>query len=102
MVRRPDDTLWLKHALHEQVALDVFAVLFLSKIIEPIYGSKEYLKFTLLVSLMAGVTAFTSLILAYMFGPRLGFILCGCPVVLHCHSVETPTAHYILCKCQID
>mmetsp|Transcript_47784 Transcript_47784/g.121922 ORF Transcript_47784/g.121922 Transcript_47784/m.121922 type:complete len:316 (+) Transcript_47784:246-1193(+) len=59
------------------VALDIFAVLFLSKIIEPIYGSKEYLKYTLVVSTMAGVCGFTSLILAYMFGPRLGFILYG-------------------------
>jgi membrane associated rhomboid family serine protease len=57
------------------VALDVFAILFLSKIIEPIYGSKEYLKFTLVANLLAGLSGFTVLFLAYMFGPRLGFIL---------------------------
>lgn len=59
------------------VALDVFAILFLSKIIEPIYGSKEYLKFTLVANLLAGLSGFTVLFLAYMFGPRLGFILYG-------------------------
>jgi len=59
------------------VALDVFAILFLAKIIEPVYGSKEFLKFSLSVMLMAGFAMFGFLFLAYMFGPRLGFILYG-------------------------
>mmetsp|Transcript_5860 Transcript_5860/g.14258 ORF Transcript_5860/g.14258 Transcript_5860/m.14258 type:complete len:308 (+) Transcript_5860:167-1090(+) len=59
------------------MVFDVLAALFLAKVVEPIYGSKEFLKFTITVVMLAGATVFASLFVAYMFGPRLGFILYG-------------------------
>ena len=38
-----------------QVALEMLAVLFFTRLVEPVYGSKEYLKFLLVVDLSINV-----------------------------------------------
>jgi hypothetical protein len=41
------------------------AVLFIGKTLEPIWGSKEFLKFIVLVNLFTGASTFASMIFLY-------------------------------------
>lgn len=44
---------------HAQLAFEVLAVLFLTRLVEPVYGSKEFLKFLLVVDLSINVCVLT-------------------------------------------
>lgn len=48
-----------------QAIVNVLAVLFIGKTLEPIWGSKEFLKFIVLVNLFTGASTFATMIFLY-------------------------------------
>ncbi len=48
-----------------QVLVEVLGLLLLSRLVEPIYGSKEFLKFLVIVELLASTATFVAVYLAY-------------------------------------
>jgi len=62
--------------------LGVVGVLLLAKVLEPIWGSKEFLKFILLVNTAVGLSTLSLLYLLYVCGvdPKgnLLYVSCSC------------------------
>jgi Eukaryotic integral membrane protein (DUF1751) len=48
-----------------QLLFSIFAILLLAKVIEPIWGSKEFLKFIGIVNVGAGMSTFIIVVVAY-------------------------------------